>query len=46
MKSKNGKAAGADNIPAEVLKADLDTTVEMLYPLIVRIWEDEQLPAD
>ena len=46
MKLKNGKAAGADNIPAEVLKADLDTTVEMLYPLIVRIWEDEQLPAD
>ena len=45
MKLKKGKAAGADNIPAEVLKADIDTTVEMLYPLSARIWEDEKLPA-
>ena len=37
MKLKNGKAAGADNIPAEALKADVDTTVEMLYPLFARI---------
>ena len=46
MKLKNGKAAGADNIPAEALKVDIDTTVEMLYPLFARIWEDEELPAD
>ena len=38
MKLKNGKAAGADNIPAEVLKANIecDTTVEMLYPLFCK----------
>ena len=41
MKLKNGKAARADNIPAEVLIADMDTTVEMLYPPFARIWEDE-----
>ena len=46
MKLKNGKAAGADNIPAEALKADIDTTVEMLYPLFARVSEDEELPAD
>ena len=46
MKLKNGKATGADNIPAEALKADIDTTVEMLYPRFARIWEDEELPAD
>ena len=46
MKLKNGKAAGADNIPAEALKADIhvDTAVEML--LFARIWEDEELLAD
>ena len=44
MKLKNGKAAGADNISAEALKADIDTAVEML--LFARIWEDEELPAD
>ncbi|CAH2294658.1 Hypothetical predicted protein [Pelobates cultripes] len=28
---KNGKAAGLDNIPAEALKADLKSSVEILY---------------
>ena len=36
MKLKNGKAAEADNIPAEALKANIDTTVELLYPLFAR----------
>ena len=43
---KNGKAAGPDSIPAEALKADLDTTVEMLFPLFEKIWEEEQIPSD
>ena len=43
---KNGKAAGADNIPSEALKANIDTIVEMLYPLFARTWEGEELPAD
>nr|KAG5689204.1 hypothetical protein BaRGS_014860 [Batillaria attramentaria] len=42
----NGKAAGPDDIPAEALKADIETTVEMLYPLFEKIWEEEQVPAD
>ncbi|XP_076452167.1 uncharacterized protein LOC143287768 [Babylonia areolata] len=43
---RNGKAAGPDDIPAEALKADLETTVEMLYPLFEKIWEEEEVPAD
>ena len=43
---KSGKAAGPDDIPAEALKADLDASVEMLYPLFERIWEEEDVPAD
>ena len=30
---KNGKVAGPDGIPAEALKADVNTSVEMLYSL-------------
>jgi hypothetical protein len=43
---KRGKAAGPDNIPAEALKADLKTTVNMLYPLFGRIWEEEEVPEE
>ena len=43
---KNGKAAGPDNIPAEALKLDIETTVDMLHPLFEQIWNEEQLPAD
>ncbi len=43
---KNGKSAGPDGIPAEALKADLQTSVDMLYPLFVRIWEEEVIPQD
>lgn len=43
---KNGKAAGPDNIPAEALKADTDTSVKMLHPLFEKIWETEEVPAD
>ena len=30
---KNGKVAGPDGIPAEALKADVNTSVKMLYSL-------------
>ncbi|KAK7113089.1 hypothetical protein V1264_012440 [Littorina saxatilis] len=43
---KNGKAAGPDDIPAEALKADIGASVEMLYPLFERIWDEEDVPAD
>ena len=44
-KLKNGKAPGPDEIPAEALKADVDTTVELLYPLFQKIWEEEEVPT-
>jgi len=43
---KNGKAAGPDDIPAEALRADLEASVEMLYPLFEKIWEEEEIPTD
>ena len=43
---RNGKAAGPDEIPAEALKGDINTTVEMLYHLFGKIWEKETMPAD
>ena len=43
---KNNKASGPDHIPAEALKAVVDTSVELLYPLFGKIWEEEEVPAD
>ena len=43
---KNGKVAGPDGIPAEALKADVNTSVEMLYSLFEEIWEKEEIPAE
>ena len=43
---KNGKVAGPDGIPAEALKADVNTSVEMLYSLYEEIWEKEEIPAE
>nr|KAG5693079.1 hypothetical protein BaRGS_010638 [Batillaria attramentaria] len=45
-KMKNGKAAGPDGIPAEALKADVETTAEMLLPLFEKIWNEEEIPTD
>ena len=36
---KNNKASGPDDIPAEALKAVVDTSVELLYPLFGKIWK-------
>ena len=43
---KNNKATGLDDIPAEALKTDIDTYVELLYPLFTEIWEKEEVPSD
>nr|KAG5702939.1 hypothetical protein BaRGS_034712 [Batillaria attramentaria] len=43
---RNGKATGSDNIPAEALKADVEASTEMLYPLFRKIWEEEQIPRE
>ena len=43
---KSGKAAGPDGIPPEALKADIQTSTEMLHPLLCKIWEQERVPED
>ena len=43
---RNGKSAGPDTIPAEALKADERTTVEMLHPLFQDIWQEEDIPLE
>ena len=42
----NGKVAGPDGIPAEALKADVNTSIEMLYSLFEEIWGKEEIPAE
>ncbi|XP_068719550.1 uncharacterized protein [Montipora capricornis] len=43
---KSGKAAGSDGIPLEALKADVQTSTEMIHPLLMKIWENEQIPVE
>ena len=43
---KNNKAPGPDDIPAEALKADIETSTDMLYELCGKIWEDDEIPND
>ena len=44
---RRGKAAGPDDIPAEALQADVETSTTMLHQLIKKIWEEEEnIPAD
>lgn len=42
---KRGKAPGIDNINVEMLKTDDIRSASLLHPLIVRIWETEQIPS-
>jgi hypothetical protein len=41
-----GKAAGIDQIPPEVLKADVNLFVNILFPIFKQAWELEKLPDD
>ncbi|KAJ8371079.1 hypothetical protein SKAU_G00111070 [Synaphobranchus kaupii] len=45
-KLRNGKAAGPNGIPAEALKADMETMEEMLHPLFKKIWEEDHTPSE
>ena len=36
MRLRNGKAARPDGIPAETIKADIETTTSVLYSLLDR----------
>ena len=42
---KNNKAAGPDGIPAEVLKEGGSVLLEHIHPLLLNIWEKEEIPA-
>ena len=41
---KKGKAPGPDEIPAEAIKADIETSIEMLYDLIGEICDTDEIP--
>jgi len=43
---KNGKAGGVNGITTELMKADLETTVAVLYELLLKISESERVPND
>ena len=45
MTLRSGKAAGPDEIPADAIKADIETAIQMLYSLFSKIWEKEEVPA-
>ena len=46
IQQMNGKAGGIDGVTTELMKADLETTVAVLYELLLKIWESERLPND
>ena len=45
MTLRSGKAAGPGEIPAEAIKADMETVTNMLHSLFSKIWEKEEVPA-
>jgi len=45
-KLKTHKAAGSDNISAELIKAGGTAVKQRIHKLIVRIWEEETLPSE
>ena len=43
---RNSKLPEADEIPAEIWKADPVSTIELLIPLIEDIWTNEEIPKE
>ncbi|KAK2181257.1 hypothetical protein NP493_404g00033 [Ridgeia piscesae] len=43
---KRGKASGPDKILAEAIKADIETSTEILHDLLGKIWEQEEIPTE
>ena len=43
---KSGKTAGPDGIPPEAQKSDTQTSAEILYRLLGKIWDDEELQKE
>ena len=44
--TKRGKASGPDKIPAEAIKADIETSTEILHDILGKIWEQEEIPTE
>jgi len=45
-KLKNGRAAGCDNIPPELLKCALDPVSKALHGLFCAVWRCGKIPAE
>ena len=43
---KNGKAPGVDNITAELLRTDPETSARQIQELLRRVWTEEKAPTD
>ena len=43
---KNGTAGGVHSLTVEILKAGLETSVDVLYYFLHKVWEQEQIPED
>ena len=43
---KNNKAPGPDSVPAEALKADINTSTDMLFDLFGEIWKEDYIPKE
>ena len=43
---KSGKAPGIDNINAELLKVDIETSATVLTDLFTKMWQNDKIPAD
>ena len=43
---KRGKVSGPDKIPADAIKADIETSTEILHDLFGKIWEQEEIPTE
>ena len=40
---KNNKAPSPGNIPAEALKSDIETSTQMLFDLLRKIWKEKYM---
>lgn len=43
---RSNKAAGPDNIPPDLLMADPNTSSRLIFPLIKKFWDCENLPSE
>ena len=46
QKLRNGRAAGSDNLPAELLKCAIDPVSKALHNLFHRVWQSGRVPSE